>query len=73
MFVGDVMRREPKYKSQSCFRCYSGPNFGGDDQAPCADSRLDFENGYTLYFTGSIAATAYPPRSWRGSGSRCRA
>ena len=43
MFVGDVMRREPFNKMQSCFRCYNGPNFGGDDMAPCSDQRLDFE------------------------------
>ena len=37
------MNRQKKYKMQSCFRCYSGPNFGGDDRAPCSDSKLDFE------------------------------
>ena len=43
MFVGDPLRKAKLYKMQSCFRCYSGPNFGGDNAAPCSDSRLDFE------------------------------
>jgi len=43
MVVGDAMRRTKKYRNQSCFRCYSGPNFGGDNAAPCSDSKLDFE------------------------------
>jgi hypothetical protein len=43
MLVGDPMNRQKKYKMQSCFRCYSGPNFGGDDRAPCSDPKLDFE------------------------------
>lgn len=41
MFVGDVLRREPLYKSQSCFCCFNGPDFGGDDMAPCSDPTLD--------------------------------
>ena len=24
-----------------CFRCYSAPNFGGDNAAPCADPAVD--------------------------------
>ena len=44
MFVGDVQRKTKLYKMQSCYRCYSGPNFGGDDMAPCSDNRLDFES-----------------------------
>jgi len=42
MLVGDAARRTKKgsgLKSQTCFRCYSGPNFGGDNAAPCADAK----------------------------------
>jgi hypothetical protein len=24
-----------------CFRCYTAPNFGGDNSAPCSDSSVD--------------------------------
>lgn len=46
MLVGDANQRAKignGKKSQSCFRCYSGPNWRGDDAAPCADARLDTE------------------------------
>ncbi len=46
MLVGDANQRTKigsGRKSQSCFRCYSGPNFKGDDAAPCADAKLDTE------------------------------
>ena len=42
MLVGDPnMRSRPdtKLKRQNCFRCYTGPNFGGDVGAPCQDNR----------------------------------
>lgn len=41
MLVGDPTRRtaDPKLSKQNCFRCYTGPNFGGDTGAPCQDSR----------------------------------
>ncbi|KAK4653465.1 hypothetical protein QC762_0083870 [Podospora pseudocomata] len=67
MFVGDVNRREPnRYKMQSCFRCYSGPNFGGDDMAPCADSRLDFEGFPTGPCLGGIRSNVLYPTCWDG-------
>jgi hypothetical protein len=46
MLVGDAAQRTKigsGKKSQSCFRCYSGPDFGGDNAAPCADATLDTE------------------------------
>ena len=46
MFYGDAASREKRgngWKSQSCFRCFSGPNFQGDNASPCADPRLDTE------------------------------
>lgn len=44
MLVGDATNRVSKnLKTQTCFRCYSGPNFGGDNAAPCQDAKLDTE------------------------------
>jgi hypothetical protein len=46
MLVGDSMQRAKigsGRKSQSCFRCYTGPNFAGDIYSPCADPKLDTE------------------------------
>ena len=46
MLVGDATKREKLgdgLKSQTCFRCYTGPDFGGDNSAPCADAKLDTE------------------------------
>jgi hypothetical protein len=50
MLVGDASQRAKVgngKKSQSCFRCYTGPNYGGDNAAPCQDAKcvplaLDF-------------------------------
>ncbi len=42
MLVGDpAMRSRPdtSLKRQNCYRCYTGPNFGGDVSAPCQDAR----------------------------------
>jgi hypothetical protein len=44
MLVGDATNRVSKnLKTQTCFRCYSAPNFGGDNAAPCQDAKLDTE------------------------------
>ncbi len=47
MLVGDSMRRTKdtsvNMKRQNCFRCYTGPNFGGDVSAPCQDGKIDTE------------------------------
>ncbi|KAK3291574.1 uncharacterized protein B0H64DRAFT_469388 [Chaetomium fimeti] len=66
MFVGDVARRTPLYKSQSCFRCFSGPNFGGDDAAPCTDSRRDFEGFPPQACPGGIRSNVLYPTCWDG-------
>jgi hypothetical protein len=40
MLVGDAMNRQAKgLKSQTCFRCYTSKNFGGDNAAPCQDAK----------------------------------
>ncbi|KAK0630521.1 hypothetical protein B0T17DRAFT_590009 [Bombardia bombarda] len=66
MFVGDVMNRQPKYKSQSCFRCYTGPNFGGDDLAPCSDTKIDFEGFPPQPCLGGIRSNILYPTCWDG-------
>ncbi|KAK4212768.1 hypothetical protein QBC37DRAFT_465115 [Rhypophila decipiens] len=66
MFVGDVTRKTPLYKMQSCYRCYSGPNFGGDDMAPCSDSRLDFESFPPKPCPGGIRSNVLYPTCWDG-------
>jgi len=66
MLVGDPMRRTPKYKSQSCFRCYTGPNFGGDNMAPCADSKVDFEGFPPAACPGGIRSNVLYPTCWDG-------
>ena len=61
MLVGDPMNRQKKYKMQSCFRCYSGPNFGGDNQAPCSDPKLDTETFPTQPCLGGIRSNILYP------------
>lgn len=42
MLVGDAMARSRSgttLKRQNCYRCYTGPNFGGDVSAPCQDAK----------------------------------
>jgi hypothetical protein len=66
MLVGDPMNRQKKYKAQSCFRCYSGPNFGGDDMAPCSDSKRDFEAFPPEPCPGGIRSNILYPTCWDG-------
>ena len=66
MLVGDPMRRTSKYRSQSCFRCYSGPNFGGDDRAPCTDTKIDYEGFPTVPCLGGIRSNIVYPTCWDG-------
>ena len=61
MFVGDPLRREKKYKSQSCFRCFSGPDFAGDNAAPCSDAKLDTEGFPTGPCLGGIRSNVLYP------------
>ena len=40
MLTGDATNRVSKgMKTQTCFRCYNAPNFGGDNAAPCQDAK----------------------------------
>ncbi|KAH8893583.1 hypothetical protein GQ53DRAFT_821519 [Thozetella sp. PMI_491] len=70
MLVGDSARRSKKgsgLRSQSCFRCYSGPNFKGDDLSPCADEKLDTEAFPTKPCLGGIRSNILFPTCWDGN------
>jgi hypothetical protein len=46
MFTGDAMLRSAAQSpwnltSQNCFRCFTGPDFGGDFLRPCQDPAVD--------------------------------
>jgi len=69
MLVGNATNRAKigsGRKSQSCFRCYSGPNFGGDNLAPCADSTLDTETLPKNACKGGIRSNILFPTCWDG-------
>ena len=56
MLVGDPnMRSRPdtKLKRQNCYRCYTGPNFGGDFGAPCMDNKLVLDRPHYVLLTDS--------------------
>lgn len=64
MLVGDPMSRAaavtPPMKSQSCFRCYTGPNFKGDDLSPCSDPKVDTE-GFPQKMCSAIRTNLHFP------------
>jgi hypothetical protein len=63
MLVGDANQREKRgdgMKSQTCFRCYNGPDFAGDNAAPCADATLDTEALPTGKCYGIRSNVLYP-------------
>ncbi|KAK0622077.1 hypothetical protein B0T17DRAFT_494747 [Bombardia bombarda] len=69
MLVGDSMRRTKLgsgLKSQSCFRCFSGPEFKGDDLSPCADKKLDTETFPAGPCLGGIRSNIHFPTCWDG-------
>ncbi|KAK1757956.1 hypothetical protein QBC47DRAFT_420838 [Echria macrotheca] len=69
MLVGDANKRaqgSKSMKSQTCFRCYSGPNFGGDNAAPCADAKLDTEAFPKGPCLGGIRSNILYPTCWDG-------
>jgi len=69
MLVGDPTRRvpgtNPSMKMQSCFRCYSGPNFKGDNLSPCADPTVDTE-GFPQKMCSGIRTNLHFPTCWDG-------
>jgi len=69
MLVGNATNRAKigsGRKTQSCFRCYSGPNFGGDNDAPCADPSLDTETLPANACKGGIRSNILFPTCWDG-------
>jgi hypothetical protein len=69
MLVGDPMRREagvnPSMKMQSCYRCYTGANFKGDNLSPCADPTVDTE-GFPTKMCSGIRTNLHFPTCWDG-------
>lgn len=64
MFSGDVARRAPTNlgkKIQSCFRCYTGPNFGGNTYSPCFDPQRDTESFPKTPCPGGIRSSVIFP------------
>jgi len=68
MLVGDPTRRtaDPNMKRQNCYRCYTGPNFGGDTSAPCQDSKIDFAGLPPTACKGGIRSNIHFPTCWDG-------
>lgn len=63
MLVGDSMRREKKegMDTQSCFRCFTGPDFQGDNYGPCGDPKLDTEGFPAVPCLGGIRSNIHFP------------
>jgi len=69
MLVGDPTSRSRSgttLKRQICFRCYTGPNFGGDTSAPCMDNRIDTESLPPKQCKGGIRSNIHFPTCWDG-------
>ncbi|KAH8900242.1 hypothetical protein GQ53DRAFT_869639 [Thozetella sp. PMI_491] len=69
MLVGDPnMRSRPDatLKRQNCYRCYTGPNFGGDVSAPCQDGKIDTEALPPKACPGGIRSNIHFPTCWDG-------
>lgn len=68
MLVGDANNRErdPTLARQNCFRCYTGPNFGGDVGAPCMDNRVDTQALPTKPCPGGIRSNILFKTCWDG-------
>ncbi|OCL06293.1 hypothetical protein AOQ84DRAFT_390285 [Glonium stellatum] len=68
MLVGDPTNRQadPTLKRQNCFRCYTGPNFGGDVSAPCQDAKIDTQALPAQPCKGGIRSNILFPTCWDG-------
>jgi hypothetical protein len=69
MLVGDPAMRSrtgTTLKRQNCYRCYTGPNFGGDTGAPCQDDRVDTEALPPKACPGGIRSNIHFPTCWDG-------
>ncbi|KAK0732289.1 hypothetical protein B0H67DRAFT_478423 [Lasiosphaeris hirsuta] len=69
MLFGDAMRRTklaaPNLRTQSCFRCFTGPDFKGDDASPCFDPKLDTET-FPAGPCYGIRSNIHFPTCWDG-------
>lgn len=64
MLVGDPMMRarpDQTLRRQNCYRCYTGPNFGGDTGAPCQDNNVDSEKLPAKACPGGIRSNIHFP------------
>jgi len=64
MLYGDSMRRTSEglgRNMQSCFRCFTGPDFKGDDRSPCFDPVLDTEEFPSRACLGGIRSNILFP------------
>lgn len=69
MLAGDPMQRVKAGITKwngICFRCYNAKNFGGDDRAPCSDSRVDTVELPNKACPGGIRTTVRFPTCWDG-------
>ena len=69
MFVGDpTLRAQPatNLSTQTCFRCYTAPDFGGDELAPCQDGRVDSWHLPNVPCPGGIRSNILFPTCWDG-------
>ncbi|KAF2256763.1 hypothetical protein BU26DRAFT_527053 [Trematosphaeria pertusa] len=67
MLTGDANNRKSAgRKTQTCFRCYTAKNFGGDNAAPCQDATLDTEGLPTKACPGGIRSNILYPTCWDG-------
>ncbi|KAF2256930.1 hypothetical protein BU26DRAFT_32151 [Trematosphaeria pertusa] len=68
MLVGDPTSRkvDANMKRQNCYRCYTGPNFGGDTSAPCMDANIDTQSLPPQPCKGGIRSNILFPTCWDG-------
>ena len=64
MFSGDASRRKSAgfgKNMQSCYRCFTGPNFGGNTMSPCMDPKIDSEGFPSTPCPGGIRSSVIFP------------
>ncbi|KAM7219809.1 protein of unknown function (DUF1996) domain containing protein [Rhypophila decipiens] len=69
MFSGNAARRTPTNlgrRTQSCFRCYDGPNFQGNIMSPCFDPVRDTEGFPAKPCPGGWRSSVIFPICWDG-------
>ncbi|KAI5856165.1 hypothetical protein GGS23DRAFT_438939 [Durotheca rogersii] len=67
MLVGDATLRTKEGQSpRNCYRCFTGPNFEGDNLAPCADPKLDTPGLPSTPCPGGIRSNIHFPTCWDG-------